>query len=95
MRNAALSGRLWKRPSNWRLVGLPPFPEHQLTLLQAVQGRIERAFLQAQQAARDGLHVQGDAEAVIGTPVEGLQDEQFQGALQLIAARHRSPRILG
>ena len=55
---------------------------------QAMQGRIERAFLDAQQIG-DGLDLRGDAVAMQRTaPFEDLEDQERQGTLECVLFGH-------
>ena len=47
------------------LLGDAPLGFQPALLLHAVQGRVERAFLDAEQVARDALHVGGDRKSVV------------------------------
>jgi hypothetical protein len=47
-----------------------------------VKRRVERAFFYAQETLRGTLDVQRDAEAVIGSYGERLDDEQVKRALR-------------
>ena len=59
-----------------------PFGADPAFLFHAVQGGVERAFLDAEDIFRDALNVEGDAEAVHGTPDESLEDQEGEGALE-------------
>ena len=55
---------------------------------QAMQGRIEGAFLNAQQIG-DGLDLRGNALAMQRTaPVEDLEDQERQGSLECVLFGH-------
>ena len=56
-------------------------------LLHAVQRRVERSLFDPQNFVRDPLDVEGDALAVHRLALDGLQHQQRQGALQVIATR--------
>jgi hypothetical protein len=47
-----------------------------------MQGRIEGAFFDAEEIVRGFLNVESDAEAVVGTAGEGLENEEVEGTLE-------------
>jgi hypothetical protein len=58
--------------------GLDPRGLDELVAFQAMEGGVEGAFLDAQQAFGDRLDVEGDAEAVIGATGERFEDEEIE-----------------
>src|SRR5262245_2875769 len=67
----------------------PPFPRDEPTLLQPVQGRVERPLFNQDVLFRAVLDPLRDRVAVECIPAERFEDEQFECALQqLCAAAH-------
>src|SRR5215472_7185041 len=63
----------------------PPFGINQAVQLQAVQGGVERAFLDAQHLLRDLLNRLGDPVPVHGPARERFQDEHVERTLHELA----------
>ncbi len=68
------------------LIGHIPGTGHQFLPLKAVQCGVERTLFNLDQALRCFLHVRCNAETMIWSTVERLQDKQFQTALQIVAS---------
>jgi hypothetical protein len=58
--------------------GLDPRGFYELVALQAMEGGVKGAFLDAQEAFGDGLDVEGDAKAMIGATGERFEDEEIE-----------------
>src|SRR5690242_14911350 len=64
------------------VLGETPARFHEAALLEAVQGGIERAFLDAQRIVGHVLQPPRDAVTVRRSPRNGLEDEHIKRALQ-------------
>ena len=65
----------------------PPLALHQAAVLQAVEGRVERALLYLERVVAQLLDPARDAESVHRLPAESLEDNDVQAALEEV---HRS-----
>src|SRR6476659_7659566 len=70
-------------------LGDVPLGGDELFLRHAVEGGVQRAVLDLQAAVGDRLDPLRDAEAVLRTPREGTEDQEFERTLKDV--EHRAP----
>jgi hypothetical protein len=71
------------------IVGSAPARFDPAAALEAVEGRIKRTLLDAENLARDLLDAFGDGPAMLRTHGEGAEDEKVERALRKINMRNR------
>src|SRR5580700_4958422 len=64
------------------VLGQSPFRRDGAIELQAVEGGVERAFLDGQHVVGEQMDGLSDSVAMHGAALEGVQDEQVEGALK-------------
>jgi hypothetical protein len=63
---------------------LNPGGLYEFVAFQAMEGGVERAFLDAQQAFGDSLNVDGDTEAMVGAAGQRLENQKIEGSEERI-----------